>query len=123
VIDLQLMPGLSVNALMSFCPMVAALMLVHQDEGAAGVKAPRRRAFDLKRIKAKRWYAPILLLMAGVNVAVYGLMQWMGMPLPALDILVPACSAPQFLLPGNRSDSTAAMEERRLRPNLSGSDG
>ncbi len=32
-----------------------------------------RRAFDFKRVKAKRWYAPILLLMAGINIAVYGL--------------------------------------------------
>ena len=84
--DLQLMPGLSVSALGAFCPMVAALILVHRESGSAGVTELLRRSFDFKRIRAKRWYAPILLLMAGVNVAVYGLMRWMDMPLPAPQI-------------------------------------
>ncbi len=86
VTDLQLMPGLSVSALMALCPMVAALMLVHRESGASGATELLRRSFDFKRIRAKRWYAPILLLMAGVNVAVYGLMRWMDMPLPAPQI-------------------------------------
>ena len=85
---LQLMPGLSVSALGAFCPMGAALMLVYRERGTAGVIELLRRSFDLKRIKAKRWYAPILLLMACVNIAVYGLMRWMDMPLPAPQILV-----------------------------------
>ncbi len=84
--DLQLMPGLSVSALMAFCPMVAALILVYRKRGASGVTELLRRSFDFERIRAKRWYAPILLLMAGVNVAVYGLMRWMAMPLPAPQI-------------------------------------
>ena len=86
VTDLQLMPGLSVSALMTFCPMLAALILVHRERGTSGVVALLRRSLDSKRIRAKRWYAPILLLMAGVNVAVYGLMRWMDMPLPAPHI-------------------------------------
>ena len=49
-----------------------------------------RRSVDFQRIRAKRWYVPILLLMAGVNLAVYGLMRWMDMPLAAPQILVPA---------------------------------
>jgi len=35
------------------------------------------------RIRAKLWYIPIVVLLAGVNVAVYGLMRWLDMPLPA----------------------------------------
>ena len=87
VTDLQLMPGLSVTALMTFCPMVAALILVHRKSGASGVVALLRRSFDFERIKAKRWYAPILFLMAGVNLAVYGLMRWLDLPLPAPQLL------------------------------------
>ena len=83
---LQLMPGLSVSALGAFCPMLAALILVHRESGTAGVTELLRRSFDFERIRAKRWYAPILLLMAGVNVTVYGLMRWMDMPLPAPQI-------------------------------------
>jgi uncharacterized protein len=63
-------------------------MLVHRETGTAGVTELLRRSFDFTRIRAKRWYAPILLLMASVNVAVYGLMRWMGMPLPAPQIPV-----------------------------------
>ena len=72
--DLQLMPGLSVTALVAVCPMVAALILVYRERGTAAVTELLRRTFDFRRIKAKRWYAPILLLMAGVNVEGYGLM-------------------------------------------------
>ena len=84
--DLQLMPGLSVSALMAFCPMALALILVHLDNEAGGVRALLPRSFDFKRIRAKRWYAPILLLMAGVNVAVCGLMRWLDMTVPAPQV-------------------------------------
>ena len=92
VTGLQLMPGLSVSALMTFCPLVAALILVHRENGVAGQVKLLRRAFDFKRIGAKRWYVPIMLLMAGVNVIVYGLMRWMDLPLPAPRIQVPAAA-------------------------------
>ena len=90
--DLQWMPGLSVSALAAFCPMVAALILVHRERRTAGVVELLRRSFDFKRIEAKRWYLPILLLMAGVNVAVYGLMRWLDMPLqaPQFEVLAAA---------------------------------
>ena len=94
--DFQLMPGLSASALAAFCPMAAALILVYRESKADGVTELLARSFDFKRIRAKRWYAPIVLLMAGVNVAVYGLMRWLDMPLPAPQILVPA--APLMLL-------------------------
>ena len=80
--DLQLMPGLSVSALMAICPMAAALILVYRENKVGGLRALLARSFDFKRIRVKRWYAPILLLMAGVNVAVYGLMRWLDMPVP-----------------------------------------
>jgi membrane protease YdiL (CAAX protease family) len=84
--DLQLMPGLSVSALMTFCPMAAALILVHRQGRWTGVTELLRRSFDFSRVRSKRWYIPVLFLMAGVNVAVYGLMRWLDMPLPAPQI-------------------------------------
>jgi uncharacterized protein len=86
--DLQLMPGLSVSALMTFCPITAALILVRRENKAGGVTALLARSFDFKRITAKRWYAPILLLMASVDVGVYGLMRWLDMPVPAPQLSV-----------------------------------
>ena len=90
--DLQLMPGLPVSALMAFCPMGAALILVHRQSGRAGVTELLARSLDCRRIRAKRWYVPILLLTAGVNLVVYGLMRWMEMPLPAPQLLVIAAA-------------------------------
>ena len=84
--DLQLMPGLSASALMAFSPMVAALILVYRENKTRGVTELLRRSFDFRRIKAKRWYVPVLLLMPGVSVVVYGLMRWMDMPLPTPQI-------------------------------------
>lgn len=83
---LELMPGLSVGALMAFCPMAAALILVQRQAGTAGMAKLLRRAFDFNRIRAKRWFVPIFLLMAGVNVAVYGLMRSADTPLPTPQI-------------------------------------
>ena len=47
--DMQLMPGLSVSALMTFSPMAAALILVHREGGGAQVGV--------------LWHLPALLLM------------------------------------------------------------
>lgn len=80
--DLQLMPGLSVSALMGFCPMVAALILVYRDKGTTGALALLRRSFDFKRIKSKRWVMPTLLLMPAVSLIVYGVMRWTSLPVP-----------------------------------------
>ena len=89
--DLQLIPGLSVSALMEFCPMIAALILVYRDKRAAGAQALLKRSFDFKRIQDKRWLVPVLFLMPTVSLVVYGLMRWMDMPMPAAQCqLLPA---------------------------------
>lgn len=83
VSNLQLMPGLSVSALMTFCPGVAALILVRRQPGRSGAKGFLKRSFDFRRIADKRWYLPILLLMPMVSVVVYELMHLLNLPLPA----------------------------------------
>ena len=90
ITDLQVMPGLPVSALSAFCPAAAGLILARRESGPAGMVELLRRSVDFQRIRAKRWYVPILLLTAGVNLVVYGLMRWMDMPLPATRIFVPA---------------------------------
>ncbi len=88
--DLQLMPGLSISALMAFCPMFAALLLVRREGSLVAVGGRERvlrllkRSFDFKRIGDKRWYLPILLLMPLVSLIVYALMRWLDLPLPNL---------------------------------------
>lgn len=82
VTRLQLLPSLPVSSLMAFCPLMAAFILVYRENKTAGMIAVLKRSFDYKRISAKIWYAPIILLMPGVMVLAYGLMRWMDVPLP-----------------------------------------
>ncbi len=79
---LQLSPGLPVSSFMFFCPVTVALILVYRENKRAGVTELLKRSFDYKRIRAKIWYAPIILLMPGVMVLSYGLMRLMRVPFP-----------------------------------------
>lgn len=80
----QLLPGLSVTALMAFCPLTVAAILVYKNSGIPGVIALLKRSFDFRRISAKRWYLPIILLMPGLTALSIGWLQFAGMPLPTL---------------------------------------
>jgi membrane protease YdiL (CAAX protease family) len=82
VTGLQLLPGLPVSSLMVCCPLLAALILVYRENKTAGVTELLKRSFDFKRIRAKVWYVPTVLLMPGVMVLSYGLMRLMGSQLP-----------------------------------------
>ena len=83
VTDLQLLPGLPMSAFAFVCPLAAAAILVLRQNGTSGLIRLLQRALDYRRISAKGWYAPILLLMPAVMVLSYGLMRVMEMPLPA----------------------------------------
>lgn len=89
---LQLLPGLPVSAVTFVCPTIAASILIYRENKTAGVIALLKRSFDYKRIRAKIWYAPILLLMPGVTVLTYGLMRLIGLPLPTPQF--PVLAAP-----------------------------
>jgi CAAX protease family protein len=92
----QILPGLPVSALGAFCPLMAASILVYRENKTEGVKELLKKAFDYNRIKAKVWYAPIVLLMPGVMVLTYGLMRLTGAPLPIPQF--PVLSAPVMFL-------------------------
>ena len=70
------------SLVVTFCPLIAAVILVHRENGAVGVTGLLKRALDFKRITAKVWYAPVVLLMPAVMVLEYGLLRWMGSPVP-----------------------------------------
>jgi hypothetical protein len=78
----KLLPGVPVSALMFFCPALAAVILVYRENKTAGVTALLKRSFDTKRIRARIWYAPMILLMPGITALSYGWMLWVGVPLP-----------------------------------------
>ena len=76
---------------MIFSPLIAAVILVYRENRTAGVTEVLKRCFDYERLRAKVWYAPIVLLIPGVMVLSCGLMRLMGVPLPApqLPLLAP----------------------------------
>lgn len=79
---LQLLSGLPADALMFVCPTIAASILVHRENTTGGITGLLKRSFDYKRIDAKVWYAPILLLMPGVMLSSYGVMRITGTHVP-----------------------------------------
>lgn len=79
----QLLPGIQMSSLMLVCPAMAAAILVYKENKIPGVIELLKRSFDYKRIRAKIWYTPILLLMPGVAVLTYGLMHSLDLPLTA----------------------------------------
>jgi hypothetical protein len=83
VTPLQLLPGLPVSTLNVFCPLIAASILVYRENKTAGVIELLKRSFDYRRIRAKVWYVPTVLLMPGIAVLAYVLMRLMRLPLPA----------------------------------------
>jgi hypothetical protein len=82
VTGIQLSADLPVSALGFVVPVTAAAMLVYRESGAAGVAALLRRSLDYKRIRAKAWYVPVLLLPPGIQALTYEVMRWTGSPLP-----------------------------------------
>jgi membrane protease YdiL (CAAX protease family) len=93
---IELLPALPVSALQAACPLLAALLLVHRENGGAGVAALLRRSADYRRISSKVWYLPALLVMPAVTILSYALMRALQRPLP--DPRFPVGSVPGMAL-------------------------
>jgi membrane protease YdiL (CAAX protease family) len=74
--------NLPLSSLMTFNPMIVALILIHRESGMQGVKALLKRVFDFKRIRNRVWYLPIFLLMPLIMVVEYIVMILTGNPIP-----------------------------------------
>ncbi len=84
----QFLPGLPVSTLALVCPLVAASILIYRESGLEGVATLLKRAFDFRRVTAKIWYVPAILLMPGIMAVSYVAMRSMGEPLPAPQISI-----------------------------------
>ena len=73
---------LPISALMAFCPLLAAIILVYKARKLQGVKELLQRAFDFKRIKDKKWYIPIVFLMPLIAALSYGYVKMTGGVMP-----------------------------------------
>ena len=69
---------LPISALMAICPMLAAIVLVYKERKTQGLKELLQRAFDFKRIKDKKWYLLIVLLMPCIAALSYSYMKMTG---------------------------------------------
>ncbi len=77
---------LPVNALMTFLPMLAALILVYRQSGVEGAKTFLSRALDYRRVKGVGWVLAALLLMPMVFLLAYGVLRLEGRSLPDLEL-------------------------------------
>ena len=83
------LPGLTilpVSALMTFVPMIAALILVHRQLGADGVRALLRRTYELRKHRRAGWVLIVLLFMPIVCIAEFAVLRSIGsaVPVPAI---------------------------------------
>ena len=84
----ELPTSLPLSSLMTFTPIIAAVILVQREEGSRGVKALLKRAFDYRKIEKKAWYAPIVLFWPAVMILQVGLLRLAGVPLPEPQVPV-----------------------------------
>ncbi len=61
----HLMPGLSVGALLAFCPMTDALILVYRERRAVGAAELLKRSVDVRRMPRAVCLVPVRLTMPG----------------------------------------------------------
>ncbi len=84
----ELLPGLPLSSLMTFCPALAALVLVYKEGGLKGVSKLLGRAFDYGRIKSKAWLASAILILPGIMTAEFGILRLLHIPVPAPEFPV-----------------------------------
>ena len=89
MVNLQILLGLPLAALMFVCPGLAALVLVREESGPTEAKALLKKALDYKSISANIWYAPILLLTPAISVLAYLTLRATGthVPIPKISVL------------------------------------
>ena len=82
--DLQILAGnLKLFQLALAMPMVAALILIYREDGTGGILALLKRTYDLRNIKPKIWYLPILLIYPSIGFMGYWIQRLSGASLPS----------------------------------------
>jgi uncharacterized protein len=74
--------NVSLSSFQGVGPLIAALILVYREEKLGGIKRLLKRVFDVKRIRQKIWYVPMIFLLPGIYLLSYGVMLLLGRPLP-----------------------------------------
>jgi membrane protease YdiL (CAAX protease family) len=87
--DLQLFPGLKLFQLPLAMPGVTAFILVYRESGKDGVVALLKRIYDVRNIKPKIWYLPILLIYPSIGFLDYLIQRMAGTSMPPLHFSLP----------------------------------
>ncbi len=74
--------NLPLSALMTVCPVLAAILFASRERGGGGVGRLFKRAFDLRRIARPVWLLPSLLTMPAILLASYFALRILGVALP-----------------------------------------
>ena len=85
---------LPISALMTVCPLLAAVILVYKEQKIYGVKELLKLSFDFQKIKDKKWYVPIVFLMPTIAALSYCYLKITGGIL--LEPLIPFLSVVIF---------------------------
>jgi uncharacterized protein len=91
---LRLVPPWSI--VMVVLPLVSASLLTYREAGRDGVRALLGRALDHQKIRDRRWYLPILLLVPAVLAIEYGWLRLTGAPVSPPQVA--ALVLPGYLL-------------------------
>ncbi|MBN8949859.1 type II CAAX endopeptidase family protein [Rhizobium sp. 60-20] len=84
--DGELLPGLPISALMTFCPAGAATIVCYRQGSVAGVKTLWARAIDAGRVGLTVWWIPILFIMPVTMALSYLAMRGVGQTLPEWQV-------------------------------------
>ena len=81
--------SLPISALMTFCPMIAAAILVYKKQKMQSIKQLLKQVFDFKKINNKKWYLAIVLLLPIIALLSYWYVKFTGalLILPPLSLL------------------------------------
>jgi membrane protease YdiL (CAAX protease family) len=86
VTEIELLPGLPISSLASFCPALAALILRYREAGIRGASDLMRRVTDFRRMPSPLWFSVAFLLQPSIAAVVYVLMRLFDYPLPVPEI-------------------------------------
>jgi uncharacterized protein len=95
-VRLPLPVNLPFGALMTFCPIIAASILVYREDKFAGIKRLLKLVFNREGTRLKVWYFPVFFLMPVLMFLSYWVMRIMQLPLPKPHI--PFMMAPVFFV-------------------------
>jgi len=89
IYDVQLFPGFKLFQMPLAMPAVAALILIYKESGRDGVVALLKRIYDVRNIKSRIWYLPILLIYPSIGFLDYLIQRISGTSMPQLHFSLP----------------------------------